>query len=501
MKPLIKSVLDLNTALGGRAELLLGGGLGLYLKQEHLRATGARTLLPLELLPPARTTQDIDLFLRAEVIARKDEVARYRAALDALGFVVVQGSEWLKFKRTVDGTEVLVDVMVGPLGEHEDAVRLRGLRARPRGLGGKAGLHAFATREALGIEREPRRVPLNGFGSGGDERSCEVLIPRAFPYALMKLAALRDRIDDEDKQEGRHHAMDLYRIVGLLTEDEIEVSARLARAYAADAIAAPSPLWSVADPSGNGFFGGVSILPTAAGPFAFAATYEFFAGAEEPYSAALLTINATTGAVVWSAPCPRTSATPVPLPDGRVVLSAGINGYGSVPSLLLYRDLGSSGSLLWDSARASWIDINGNQELDAGEFTSAGGWTNQPAIARASDGSLRLYAGTIPSASTAYAACSTLRAFNLDASGSPATLATYPSGGSSPAIAGENLYTISAAGLLAFGPTPPRADVNADGIFDISPLSKGCNHACCTGSVGVGCVTCDNATENASGAS
>ena len=234
MKPLIKSVLDLNAALGGRAELLLGGGLGLYLKQEHLRATGARTLLPLELLPPARTTQDIDLFLRVEVIARKDEVARYRAALDALGFAVVQGSEWLKFKRTVDGTEVLVDVMVGPLGEHEDAVRLRGLRARPRGLGGKAGLHAFATREALGIEREPLRVPLNGFGSGGDERSCEVLIPRAFPYALMKLAALRDRIDDEDKQEGRHHAMDLYRIVGLLTEDEIEVSARLARAYAAD---------------------------------------------------------------------------------------------------------------------------------------------------------------------------------------------------------------------------------------------------------------------------
>jgi outer membrane protein assembly factor BamB len=242
------------------------------------------------------------------------------------------------------------------------------------------------------------------------------------------------------------------------------------RAYPADAITAPAPLWSVADPSGNGFFGGVSILPTAAGTLAFAATYEFFAGAEEPYSAALLKINATTGSVVWSAPCPRTSTTPVPLPDGRVVLSAGINGYGSVPSLLLYRDLGSSASLLWDSALASWIDMNGNQQLDPGEFTSTGGWTNQPAIARASDGSLRLYAGTIPTASNAYAACSTLRAFNLSAPGSPATLATYPAGGSSPAIAGENLYTISAAGLLAFGPTPPRADVNADGLFDINDL-------------------------------
>ena len=68
MSPLITSVLDLNAALGGNADLLLGGGLGLYLKQEHLRRTGARTLLPLDRLPPARTTQDIDLFLRAEVI-------------------------------------------------------------------------------------------------------------------------------------------------------------------------------------------------------------------------------------------------------------------------------------------------------------------------------------------------------------------------------------------------------------------------------------------------
>jgi len=48
----------------------------------------------------------------------------------------------------------------------------------------------------------------------------------------MKLGALRDRVGDPDKQEGRHHAMDLYRIVGLLTEEEIEASARLARQYA-----------------------------------------------------------------------------------------------------------------------------------------------------------------------------------------------------------------------------------------------------------------------------
>lgn len=232
MQPLIATVLDLDASLGGDARLLLGGGLGLYLKQERLRATGARTLLPMDRLPPARTTQDIDLFLRAEVIASKEEVARYRAALDGLGFTVVAGSHWLKFSRQVAGTEVLLDVMVGPLGDHADAVRLKDLRARPRGLGGKSGLHAFATREALGIESNPIRLPLGGIRTDGIETTCEVLIPGAFPYALMKLGALRDRVNDPDKQEGRHHAMDLYRIVGLLTEEEIEASTRLARQYA-----------------------------------------------------------------------------------------------------------------------------------------------------------------------------------------------------------------------------------------------------------------------------
>jgi hypothetical protein len=232
MQPLITSVLDLNSALGGKADLLLGGGLGLYLKQEHLRTTGARTLLPLDRLPPARATQDVDLFLRAEVIADQRAVSRYRDALDSLGFVVVPGSEWLKFRREIEGVEVLLDVMVGPLGEHAASVHLKDSRARPKGLGGKSGLHAFVTHEALGIEAAPWRLPLDGRGSDGRDASCEVLIPRAFPYALMKLGALRDRIDDDRKQEGRHHAMDLYRIVGLLTEEEIEVSARLARQYA-----------------------------------------------------------------------------------------------------------------------------------------------------------------------------------------------------------------------------------------------------------------------------
>ncbi len=232
MNAIISTVLDLDAALGGSADLLLGGGFGLYLKHEYIRAAGVRTLLPLSRLPIARTTQDIDLFLRAEVLACKEDVLRIRRALDSLGCSVVPGSEWLKFKRSVGSTEVLIDLMVGPLGRHASSIHRKGLRARPKDISGETGLHAFATDEALGIEDHPMRIPLSGVRTDGATAGCDVLIPHPFPYVLMKLGALRDRINDPNKNLGRHHAMDLYRIIGLITEAEDQLASEFAQDHA-----------------------------------------------------------------------------------------------------------------------------------------------------------------------------------------------------------------------------------------------------------------------------
>lgn len=60
-----------------------------------------------------------------------------------------------------------------------------------------------------------------------------MLIPQAFTYILMKLGAYRDRMNDDDKDFGRHHALDIYRIVGLMTEDE-DNDVRQLRAELAD---------------------------------------------------------------------------------------------------------------------------------------------------------------------------------------------------------------------------------------------------------------------------
>ena len=228
--PLTTTILDLDAALGGDADLLVAGGFGLYLKQLHLERSDEKTLLPRSRWPEARTTQDIDLFLRAEIIIDAERMASYRKAIDRLGFVVEPDAKWLKFARQVNGLTVLIDLMVGPLGELETKVERRNVRVKPKG---SSGLHARAANDAIEVEHDPLRLPVSDEG-----RTCEVLVPQAFSFALMKLGALRDRIGDAAKDEGRHHALDLYRIMAMLTEPEDVAAKELAARHAGNPVVA-----------------------------------------------------------------------------------------------------------------------------------------------------------------------------------------------------------------------------------------------------------------------
>jgi hypothetical protein len=51
---------------------------------------------------------------------------------------------------------------------------------------------------------------------------------------MMKLHAFGDRKDDVDKDLGRHHALDLYAIIGMMTEQEYERAKQLGATHAAD---------------------------------------------------------------------------------------------------------------------------------------------------------------------------------------------------------------------------------------------------------------------------
>ena len=95
--PLTTTLLDLAYALRKTSiPLTIGGGFGLHLKQEHLRQSGERTLL--DRLPESRATNDIDLFLRVDVLASLATMQQV-PALSA-----VSASMWSKTRSISSGS-------------------------------------------------------------------------------------------------------------------------------------------------------------------------------------------------------------------------------------------------------------------------------------------------------------------------------------------------------------------------------------------------------------
>lgn len=228
--PLLTTLLDLDEALGSETTLLIGGGYGLYLKQHYLAEhTGVRTLFTREHLPEARTTNDIDVILRAEIVTDSESMKSIREALDALGCHVVETARYTQFVRPMPQGHVKVDLLAAPLGAFAERVPKDARRVKPRP---SVKLHASKLEEALAVDRYALRIPVAGSLSSGAEYRTEVLVPQAFSYLLMKLFAFRDRMYDEDRSLGQHHAMDIYRIVGMLTREEDAHVRRLNAEYA-----------------------------------------------------------------------------------------------------------------------------------------------------------------------------------------------------------------------------------------------------------------------------
>jgi hypothetical protein len=216
--PLLTTLLDLDFALQSQPKLIIGGGYGLYLKQTYLAANPElQTLFTLRSLPIARTTQDIDLILRAEIVTDSKSMQKIRAVLDQLKFTVVDTARYTQFTRSMNPGQVKIDLLAAPLGEFTNRVPKDVRRVRPRP---SVKLHASKLEEAIAVDRHATIIPVSGSLSNGTVHATEVLIPQAFSYLLMKLFAFRDRVSDVDKDLGQHHALDVYRIVGMLKRDE-----------------------------------------------------------------------------------------------------------------------------------------------------------------------------------------------------------------------------------------------------------------------------------------
>jgi hypothetical protein len=185
------------------------------LRQRLLRALGTRTLRP---YPVARSTEDIDLFLTAELLVDAQKVTRFREALAALGYRPVESAKFYQFVRHVEHARLTRPLKIDLLA---DVPRLPGeklaLRADVRRVRNRAvrGLHAHSTPEALTVEEHLLPVEVRW-----EDRTTTVFVPHPFSYLLLKLLALRDQLHDERKGFGRHHAFDLYTIMAMVTENE-----------------------------------------------------------------------------------------------------------------------------------------------------------------------------------------------------------------------------------------------------------------------------------------
>jgi hypothetical protein len=229
MDPLRTSLLDLLHELRDQnMPLTVGGGFGLFLKRMHLIDRGTRTLF--DELPAPRATNDIDVFLRVDVLTDATRTEALVSALLRLGYVAVAEAKYFQWKRDIEvggvTQEVKLDALVGPLGASIAKLQVNPPRVRPKGK--SVGFHAHETNEALFIEDEPIAIELSGPLSTGEPFAGTVYVPEAFPYLMMKLSAFDDRKADANKDLGRHHALDAYTIVGMMTESEYDRARTLA---------------------------------------------------------------------------------------------------------------------------------------------------------------------------------------------------------------------------------------------------------------------------------
>lgn len=214
--PLRAELTALARMLTGRGIVLtVGGGYGLVLRREYVTARGLRTRFADA--PYARSTNDVDCFLTADLISDPAATGEIRAALDALGYRPVETAKYYQFARTIEYNGVPVplkfDFLAPPVvGELASKVRSDRRRIRPRD---GSGFHAHVAEEALTVGESPTTIEL-----GSVDAPATVRLPHPFTYLLLKLHALRDQVNDPEREYGRHHAFDVYTTIALAAEQE-----------------------------------------------------------------------------------------------------------------------------------------------------------------------------------------------------------------------------------------------------------------------------------------
>ena len=235
MPGLQTALLDLLYEVEGTdVKIIVGGGYGIYLKTGHVQRLGVRTLF--ENWPEPRSTNDLDLFLRPELLIDAQKLKPLAQAITRLGYQAVPGAEKYQFVKPGPGGgkagSIKIDILTGPRTRFDGTtVKTDTRRARPIP---SVGIHAHPVDETPTLEEGLLPETLTGNLSSGRPWQTEVYLPHPYTFAMMKLFAFRDRLGDADKEYGRYHALDLYTIMATTTESEWREALAMHKRHAAD---------------------------------------------------------------------------------------------------------------------------------------------------------------------------------------------------------------------------------------------------------------------------
>ena len=113
--------------------VIVGGGFGIFLKTNYIQQAGISTLL--KEWPEPRSTNDIDLFLRPELLIESSKLEPFSKAISRLGYKPVRGEEKYQFIKPglgkTDTGSIKIDILTGPQSSFKGSrVRVDDRRAR-----------------------------------------------------------------------------------------------------------------------------------------------------------------------------------------------------------------------------------------------------------------------------------------------------------------------------------------------------------------------------------
>jgi len=156
-------------------------------------------------------------------VANLSEMQALRLALDKLGYTVLEKAKFMHFSRGTTKDMVEINLLTGLIEDDilKEKVQINRPRVRPKG---KVELHAYLTEEAIDLSSNIEEFLL------GDNGQIKIFLPLPFHFLLMKLHAFNDRTDDAEKQ--RTHALDVYRVIAMLTDLSYKVALKRSQQYA-----------------------------------------------------------------------------------------------------------------------------------------------------------------------------------------------------------------------------------------------------------------------------